>query len=153
MDESAGFIVLRNGQVPWILLLKHLNSGEWDLPKGHLQPGETRFQAAKRELSEETQISLDNTTLPLGDRSFSYGYNSPSGVSRLITLYIAQTVQEPVISEEHRGYIWASLDEAISLLKHHEICECITGAIRSLATPVPQTERSRSPLQPKRRSN
>ena len=36
------------------LLLKHPN--RWDLPKGHVDPGETNMECALRELTEETGI-------------------------------------------------------------------------------------------------
>ncbi|MGE4169235.1 MAG: NUDIX hydrolase [Candidatus Margulisiibacteriota bacterium] len=51
---SAGGIVLnRHGQV--LITCQHGTS--WSLPKGHVDPGETLLDAAKREIAEETGVT------------------------------------------------------------------------------------------------
>jgi len=51
---SSGYLVFRLGRPIQFLLMQHAN--RWDLPKGHLDPGETAMQAVLRELQEETGI-------------------------------------------------------------------------------------------------
>lgn len=51
---AAGYLVFRNSQRLEFLLMQHPD--RWDLPKGHLDQGETVIQAAQRELWEETGI-------------------------------------------------------------------------------------------------
>lgn len=52
---AAGFLIVRSTKSgPEILLMKHVD--RWDLPKGHLEAGETFEEGAKRELEEETGI-------------------------------------------------------------------------------------------------
>jgi 8-oxo-dGTP pyrophosphatase MutT (NUDIX family) len=53
---SCGFLILRGQPVDSFLLMKHPR--RWDLPKGHLDEGETELQCALRELQEETGISV-----------------------------------------------------------------------------------------------
>lgn len=48
-------IVLRDGdQVLWT---RHRRRSSWEIPGGHLEPGETPRQAAERELWEETGVT------------------------------------------------------------------------------------------------
>lgn len=53
-EISAGVAVVNGEQV---LLIYH-KRGEWLMPKGHVEPGETPAQAAQREVEEETGISV-----------------------------------------------------------------------------------------------
>ncbi len=53
-DHSAGGLVVRGSEV---LLISTLGGRRWQLPKGHLEPGETPEQAAVREVREETGVT------------------------------------------------------------------------------------------------
>ncbi|KAB2956565.1 MAG: NUDIX hydrolase [Thermoanaerobaculia bacterium] len=53
-QHSAGGLVLRNGHV---LLIATAGGRRWQLPKGHVEPGESNAQAAVREVREETGVS------------------------------------------------------------------------------------------------
>ncbi len=58
-EKSCGAVVYRkhHGNTE-ILLIKHLNSGHWSFPKGHVEEGETEIQTALREIKEETDIDV-----------------------------------------------------------------------------------------------
>lgn len=58
-EKSCGAIVYRrfHGNVE-ILLIKHINSGHWSFPKGHVENNETEIQTARREIKEETSIDV-----------------------------------------------------------------------------------------------
>ncbi len=51
---SSGYLIFRLGRPIQFLLMQHAN--RWDLPKGHLDQGESPAEAALRELREETGI-------------------------------------------------------------------------------------------------
>jgi 8-oxo-dGTP pyrophosphatase MutT (NUDIX family) len=51
---GSGFVVGERG----IVLLRHLKIGTWLQPGGHLDPGETPWEAARREVVEETGIAV-----------------------------------------------------------------------------------------------
>jgi len=51
---ASGYLIFRRQPRLQFLLMKHPD--RWDLPKGHLDAGETRAAAALRELHEETAI-------------------------------------------------------------------------------------------------
>ena len=63
-EKSCGAIVYRrfHGNIE-ILLIKHINSGHWSFPKGHVEGDETELETAKREIKEETglDVILDQT--------------------------------------------------------------------------------------------
>lgn len=52
--HSAGGLVVRNGE---ILLISTREGKRWQLPKGHLERGETPEEAAIRETREETGVT------------------------------------------------------------------------------------------------
>lgn len=58
-ERSCGAVVYRksHGNTE-ILLIKHLRSGCWSFPKGHMEEGETETETAIREIKEETNIDI-----------------------------------------------------------------------------------------------
>ena len=58
-EKSCGGIFYRkfHGNTE-ILLIKHIKSGYWSFPKGHVENGETEEETAKREIKEETGIDV-----------------------------------------------------------------------------------------------
>ena len=58
-EKSCGAIVYRkyHGNIE-ILLVKHINSGHWSFPKGHVEDGESEIETAIREVYEETGIEI-----------------------------------------------------------------------------------------------
>ena len=59
--EAAGGVV-ENSAGQWLLIYRN---GRWDLPKGHLESGESLPQCAAREVSEECGLNLSD--LKVGD--------------------------------------------------------------------------------------
>ena len=58
-EKSCGAIVYRkhHGNTE-ILLIKHINSGHWSFPKGHMEQGESETETALREIKEETGLDV-----------------------------------------------------------------------------------------------
>lgn len=58
-EKSCGAIVYRksHGNIE-ILLIKHVNSGHWSFPKGHMEGSETEVETALREIKEETNLDV-----------------------------------------------------------------------------------------------
>ena len=73
IEESAMAVVLCHGK---ILMTKELIYGneKISLPKGHIEKGETRMEAAIRECEEETGIHLDNESFVKELKPFSVDF-------------------------------------------------------------------------------
>ncbi|CAF5070175.1 unnamed protein product [Rotaria sp. Silwood1] len=91
--KSCGFLVIKSDQS--FLLMKHPH--RYDLPKGHMEPGETEHQTALRELLEETGIQSSDIDI---DPNFRF---------------------ESVIPSEHQHFEWCTWDSFESSLKRSGI--------------------------------
>lgn len=107
-EQSAGFVIVRRRNGSWDVLGLRV-WGKIDIPKGHLEPGESPFDAAVRECREEAGLSIvPSRDMPWGNRS--YVSERPH---KDVTVFIAVTDQEPEIQMnpetkqyEHDGYHW-----------------------------------------------
>ncbi len=111
---STGFLVIRREPRLSFLLLRHPD--RWDLPKGHVDPGETPPESALRELEEETGITAGQISIVEGfEFQFSYpapDRQQPSEMARKsLVIYLAwlETPVEVKVSE-HDSYCWFDWD-------------------------------------------
>ncbi|MFI5334188.1 MAG: bis(5'-nucleosyl)-tetraphosphatase [Chlamydiales bacterium] len=59
LEESFGIVPLSQESGTWkIFLILHKAGRHWSFPKGHSTPGENPLDTAKRELQEETGLTL-----------------------------------------------------------------------------------------------
>src|SRR5205823_1162353 len=69
--EAAGGVVVWKGQV---LVLWRPARNEFRLPKGHVEPGETRQEAALRETREEGGMAHPRLVADLGQQQIEFDY-------------------------------------------------------------------------------
>lgn len=114
--------------------MKH--PSRWDLPKGHVDPGETDIECALRELVEETGIQEDDVVI---DDSFVHEsrymvkakrYSGESGeVEKTMRIYLARLVRDvEIVVTEHDDYKWFDWNPPHSLQK-----KAIDSLLESLA--------------------
>ncbi len=111
--KSCGFLIYRNQPVKSFLLMRHPD--RWDLPKGHVDPGETNLQCAFRELEEETAIKPSDVRLEEGFK-FKHRYLVPAKkrygtdsevVSKKLIVFLAELIRDVEIEPtEHADYTW-----------------------------------------------
>ncbi|MFI5736108.1 NUDIX domain-containing protein [Kribbella sp. NPDC051587] len=85
--------------------------GQWHMPSGHLEEGESATECAAREAHEETGIKVDPTSLQLG-HTMHRGHETE--LPRLGLFFVATAWEgEPVNAEPHKcgGVEWFPLDE------------------------------------------
>lgn len=59
--KSCGVLLVCGEPISSFLLMKHAD--RWDLPKGHVDPGESEMDCALREMEEETGICRDRVRI------------------------------------------------------------------------------------------
>lgn len=115
-------------------LLLHYLSGHWDFPKGKIEKGETKHQAALRELREETGLAAE--ILPGFEEQFTYwfrNYDDGELLQKTVYFFIGQTDKKEVtLSREHTGYTWQRFDEAFAKLTYDNAKEMLTKAHKAL---------------------
>jgi bis(5'-nucleosidyl)-tetraphosphatase len=107
--KSCGFLILRGDPPRDFLLMRHAD--RWDLPKGHVDTGETEMQCALRELHEETGITKDDIKRIDGFR-FTTQYQVRAKKSdrlcdKTLVVFLARLKRDVKIDPtEHGGYQW-----------------------------------------------
>lgn len=81
----------------------------WDLPKGHVDEGETNRECALRELQEETGIALEHLRIDDGFKyKDRYIVESKRGKKKkTLIIYLAELIEEvEIVPTEHEGFEW-----------------------------------------------
>jgi bis(5'-nucleosidyl)-tetraphosphatase len=107
--KSCGFLIIRGDPICEFLLMRHAD--RWDLPKGHVDAGETEMQCALRELQEETGISPDDIEVLDGFRFTTQyqvrGKRDGRLHDKTLVVFLARLVRDVKIDPtEHGGYRW-----------------------------------------------
>lgn len=116
-EKSCGAIVYRkhHGNTE-ILLIKHVNSGHWSFPKGHVECGETEVETATREIKEETGIDV------IIDPTFreTVSYSPKKDTQKVVVYFIAKakTFDYCPQEEEIADIKWVEIGHALSILTY-----------------------------------
>jgi bis(5'-nucleosidyl)-tetraphosphatase len=116
---SAGVITytIENDTVLYLLL--HYSAGHWDLPKGKMEDGETKQEAALRELMEETGLTaeLDNNF----EETIGYIFTDYDKELAQKTAYFfvgKATNTNVTLSDEHIDYQWLPYKDTLEVLTY-----------------------------------
>ncbi|MFT5300388.1 MAG: bis(5'-nucleosidyl)-tetraphosphatase [Mariniblastus sp.] len=108
--KSCGFLIFREDPTPSFLLMRHPD--RWDLPKGHIDPGETNLECALRELFEETGITQDDIEVDpefKHKNKYTVKYKKSDGEpkKKKLVIYLARlTCDVEIKLTEHEGFEW-----------------------------------------------
>jgi 8-oxo-dGTP pyrophosphatase MutT (NUDIX family) len=112
--SHAGGVVARivDGAPQYLLVEANGHPGEWVLPKGHIEPGETAEAAAVREVEEEAGVRAA-IVARAGDNEYM------AEGERVRTIFFLMRYEGDVGRDEDRGLAWRRYDDALKLL-HYE---------------------------------
>lgn len=109
---SCGVLIVRGNPIQQFLLMEHAD--RLDLPKGHVDPGESEFECAIRELEEETGIRVTDIEVDEGFR-FEHRYRVTPKKKKLkgkrcektLVIFLGRLVNDvEIVPTEHLGYAW-----------------------------------------------
>lgn len=140
---AAGIVVIRgDSEVLLIRRGKPPYQGEWSIPGGKIEYGETTSEAALRELMEETGIKAEIVGLidvidSIGQRE----KGQPGDWHYLLVDYAARWVSgEPVAQDDVDEAAFFPLDEALALTRWDKTRDVIGRAIKMInALQAPQS--------------
>jgi 8-oxo-dGTP pyrophosphatase MutT (NUDIX family) len=93
--------------------------GDWSLPKGHIEKGETREEAAIREVEEETGIQA-RILKPIEDIVYFYRRKNGALIRKTVYHFLMEALTEELggPNSEVSEARWVSLKEAQNLLSY-----------------------------------
>lgn len=107
---SAGILLFREAPEKSFLLLR--SKKRWDVPKGHVEHGETELDGALRELHEETfippeQVRVDETFRFEMQKQFKAAYLGGRFIDKTYVVFLGYVSSDVIISlTEHEYYEW-----------------------------------------------
>ena len=101
-----------------VCVIRRKGSGQWGIPKGFIDPGDTREQAALNEAYEEAGLNGQI----VGDSIGTYDYKKGSR-TLTVAVFLMQVLEEQAKWPEmgFRERRWCTLEEARALLKNHRV--------------------------------
>src|SRR3989344_8170885 len=134
-EKSAGAIIFRmeKGE-PMYLLLRYPSSVKskkeyWDLPKGHMEKGESEEETVRREAVEETGLGDLKIFEGFRERIHYWFQFKGKKISKEVIFYLAKTNREKgTISTEHLGFQWTSYAKAQEKLTYENAKRIIKKA-------------------------
>ncbi len=135
VNRTAGGVVARMIEGVIHCLVIRDRYGQWGLPKGHLEHGESSKQAALREVNEETGLSDLELGIQLGVTDWSF--RTESGVvhksGTFYLMYSEEGDPKPEFEEGITECVWVPAHEACSKINYQNLHQIVQEAQRVLA--------------------
>ncbi len=114
---EAHLVAIEKGEIEFLLIKraeKEIYPNIWQMVTGKIEEGETAYQAALREIKEETGLEVKEMWTVPNVNSF-YSPNDDSII--FIPVFLALVNKKEVkLSEEHSDFKWVDSEKAIELL-------------------------------------
>jgi 8-oxo-dGTP pyrophosphatase MutT (NUDIX family) len=131
---KAGAIVLSHENPSLVALLYRAKQKDWSFPKGHIEEGESEIEAAKREIAEETglSVSLVDGDLPPID------YVNLGGKHIIIRMFIAQSMDDATLKTEFDGdkITWIHYEEIADKLTYDNAKQYYYGVLKQIESAI-----------------
>ncbi|OPJ54984.1 NUDIX hydrolase [Alkalithermobacter paradoxus] len=131
-EISAGGVVMFGNA---ILLLKKYN-GDWVLPKGKVEEGEEKSEAALREVLEEGGVKADIVKY-LGEIHYTFkeNWDESRTVHKTVYWYLMKARGMDTIAQREEGFIDAKfihMDRVVEMSKYDDEKEIIKVALEEM---------------------
>ena len=126
---ATGIAVFQDEKLLVVRRVAHDNflAGEWELPGGGVDAGETIEQGAVRELKEETNLDIDKL---LGTfEGFDYTTSKKPKVRQIN--FKVTTKPGDIALTEHDAFKWITADEISDLKTNAVMQDCLEKAFKS----------------------
>jgi len=140
-ETSAGGVVFRrtpdNGT---LFLLIRDSYRNWGFPKGHVEPGEERADAARREVAEETGLGDLVIHAPVQDIDWFFRFRGRL-IHKTCAFYLMESAAGEVCPQKDEGITacrWLPLEEALRTVSYANAREVLHAAgqqVAALAVP------------------
>jgi 8-oxo-dGTP pyrophosphatase MutT (NUDIX family) len=120
--EKSGAVIRKKIDGNWhILLVCLIETDYWNIPKGHIDPGETKEETLEREMDEEIGCKV-NVIKPLPEVE----YNDGNGDDMIMYTYLCEIENgEPRPESPEYKLEWIPVSEIIETLSYPEMKEFI----------------------------
>lgn len=107
---SCGVLIVQGNPIHQFLLMEHAD--RLDLPKGHVDPGESEMECALRELEEETGIRATDVEI---DEQFRFEHRyrvwpkkwKGEECEKTLIVFLGRLIKDvEIVVTEHQGYAW-----------------------------------------------
>ncbi len=131
-EASAGGVVLFGNAV---LLLRKFN-GDWVLPKGKIEKGEDKTEAALREVLEETGVKAEVIKY-LGEIHYTFkeNWDENRAVHKTVFWYLMKSKNMNTIPQKEEGFVDAKfihIDRVVELAKYDDEKEIMKIAVNDI---------------------
>ncbi|MDP1706460.1 MAG: bis(5'-nucleosyl)-tetraphosphatase [bacterium] len=150
---SAGIVIYRRDKDGIKFLLLYHGGRYWNFAKGHLEENERSFEAAIREVKEETGIEKQDLIFKNSFRindSFTFTYEKQK-IFKIVIYYLAESLKKEIkISDEHQGFAWLPYEEARRLLMHPQLKNILKKAYDTINQRKSLSDNQKNPVGPRR---
>lgn len=127
-EKSCGAILLRRTDQEFETLLVRQNQGHWCFPKGHVIGNETEEETAKREVLEETGLTIEIVD---GFRESTFYSPEPFVFKEAVYFLAKPTGGELKKQEEEIAEVrWVSILEASALITFENDADLLKSMMR-----------------------
>lgn len=124
---STGVAVIRDGKI--LTVRREANDfmgGEYELPGGGIDTGETFAESVAREIREETGLTVRNIIGMFP----GFEYSTPKKPKVRQFNFIVEADGEVVLSDEHDHFKWVTASEVENLPMSDQMRQCFAGAFK-----------------------
>ena len=125
---ATGIAVFQDGRLLVVRRVAHDDflAGEWELPGGGVDAGETIEQGAARELKEETNLDVEKI---IGTFE-GFDYSTPKKPKVRQVNFKVSVKPSDIILTEHDMFRWITASEVIELKTNDVMHNCLVNAFK-----------------------